>query len=407
MNTMMGNMKREKIVWLSFLPAIHVRGLTTTARVEMLRHLARRNDVFLVGPHPTIKDRLGNSDIHVTTIPIKNPTMISRLVFNFILFFFFPFYSIILRPDFIITTPDGTIFGLFSTLLLKTFLGDRGFKVVLDIRTTPIGTRTRVHFPFQFHFTVSMASKMFDGMTIITSMMKKEICQKFGIDPNSVGIWPVGALPTLFDPERWASEGNILREKLGVLNKFIVLYHGVFSSNRGLIETANAFQLVKHKHQDIVLFLLGRGPIVPYLKKLVQEKELQNNVIIHDAVDYLDVPKYITMCDVEIVPLPNISFWRHQCPLKLLECLAMKKVAIITDIPAHREIVGDKKCGVYISSIDPSEIANAVTYVYENRSKLEEWGATGREIITSKYNWENAAKDLENYLSSLQRTRIK
>jgi len=118
-------------------------------------------------------------------------------------------------------------------------------------------------------------------------------------------------------------------------------------------------------------------------------------------VDYAEVPKYIAMCDVGIVPLPDLPYWRFQCPLKLLEYLAMKKVVIVTDIPAHRAIIGKEKCGIYISSVKPIGIAKSITYAYNNKEKLGKWGEIGRTIIKQEYTWEKVARDLENYLLSI------
>jgi glycosyltransferase involved in cell wall biosynthesis len=160
-------------------------------------------------------------------------------------------------------------------------------------------------------------------------------------------------------------------------------------------------KILRSAYSDVVLFLLGTGPIVPMLKELIQKERLQDNVVIHNPVDYVEVPKYIGMSDVCIVPLPNHPYWRFQCPLKLLEYLAMEKVVIVTDIPAHRLIIGREKCGIYISSVKPIKIAKAIMYTYQIREKLEEWGATGRTIIDEKYCWEKVAKDLDNYLLSI------
>jgi hypothetical protein len=41
----------------------------------------------------------------------------------------------------------------------------------------------------------------------------------------------------------------------------------------------------------------------------------------------------------------------------------MEKAVILTDIPAHRAVIGEAKCGVYISSVNPMEIAKAIEYV--------------------------------------------
>jgi glycosyltransferase involved in cell wall biosynthesis len=134
---------------------------------------------------------------------------------------------------------------------------------------------------------------------------------------------------------------------------------------------------------------------------LVQELNIQDSVIFHGNVRYQDVPSYIAMSDLPIVPLPDHPNWRNQCPLKLLEYLAMEKAAVLTDIPANREIVGKCECGIYTSSVDPEEIAQAITHAYHNRDSLGKWGKVGRGIVEDRYTWEKVAKELLDYLLRL------
>jgi glycosyltransferase involved in cell wall biosynthesis len=322
-------------------------------------------------------------------------------MFSLTLFFFLPFYVIIAKPNFIITQPDA-ILGIMSGLFSKF----KRVKFILDIRSPPVeigGFRGFLQ-NLLFITSIAIAKKIFDGITIITPLMKEEFCQRFDVNPKLVGVWSSGVSTTLFNPKICASEGADLRRKLRLSKKFIVFYHGVFSANRGLKETMEAMSIVKRVYPDVVLFLLGTGPIVPSLKDLSRMEELQDSVIIHDPVEYAEVPKYIAMCDLGIVPLPNHPYWRFQCPLKLLEYLAMEKVVIVTDIPAHRSIIGEKECGIYISSAKPIEIAKAIEYAYHNKEKLEEWGKFGRTIIEKNYTWEKIARDLENYLLSIDET---
>jgi glycosyltransferase involved in cell wall biosynthesis len=191
-----------------------------------------------------------------------------------------------------------------------------------------------------------------------------------------------------------------MREKLGLSDKFIIFNHGALRLG-GLVETIKAVSMLKDKYPDLVLFLLGSGIHVSRLKNLVREIGVQKNVIIHEKVDYSEVPKYITMCDLGIVPLPDLPIWRHQCPLKLLEYLAMEKAVIVTDIPANRDVIGNSRCGIFVPSVDPKEIAKAIIYTLENEENLKEWGSNGREIVKAKFSWEKVAEDLENYLSSI------
>lgn len=228
--------------------------------------------------------------------------------------------------------------------------------------------------------------------------MKKEICHKFDLNPKRVGVYSSGVSTLVFNPENYVDHRIELRRRLGLSNKFIVFYHGNFQATRGLYETLEAILTVKNVYPNVVFFLLGTGPILSNLKKIINKRSIKDNVIIHDPVDYTEVPKFISMSDVCIVPLPNISYWKFQCPLKLLEYLAMKKVVIVTDIPAHRSVIRNEKCGIYLSSVKPFEIAKSIIYVYENKENLEKWGESGRRIVDKKYTWEKVAKDLENYL---------
>jgi glycosyltransferase involved in cell wall biosynthesis len=380
--------------------------LYARAQMEIMGYMAERgHEVFLIAAHSKKRYPFKNSKIHIFSIPVGNILpFISYFIFTVVLFFSLPFYLVKLKPDFIVTDNDG-IFGLMSTLPFSRLIG---VKVVLDIRSTPtpitdVHRKAGLHeylMDLAFNTSVYIAKKKLDGITIITSLMKKEICNKFHIEPSWIGVWSSGASTKLFRYEKYVQDGIELRKKLGLTNKFIVCYHGAFSQSRGLMDAIDAMSMLKNRCPEVVLFLLGTGSTqtIDDMRKLIQKNELQDKVIIHDVVDYVEVPKYIAMCDVGIVPLPDLPQWRHQCPLKLVEYLAMKKVVLLTDIPCHREIVGNKKCGIYIPSTNPPEIARSIEYAYDNKERLKKWGASGRVIVNDKYNWEKAAEDLENYL---------
>ena len=231
-------------------------------------------------------------------------------------------------------------------------------------------------------------------------MMRKEISEAYKIEPAKIGVWTTGVNTELFDKAKPVSKDDSLRKENGLSNSFVVFYHGHLSSGRGLIETVNAMKLLAGKHDDIKLFVLGSGPIVGELKSLVKSSNLERTVIIHGPVDYELVPNFISLADVCVIPLPDHPDWRSQCPLKLLEYLAMEKTIVLSDIPAHRMVVKDESCGIYISSTEPDSIARAIEYAYDNKEKLVSWGKVGREIVERNFTWDQVAEKLENYLVS-------
>jgi glycosyltransferase involved in cell wall biosynthesis len=385
--------------------------LFARSEVEILPHLLKRGyRIFFLSGYAKSKSKSQDSGIHLISIPVgeNNFPLKYHLIFALVQFFFFPYYIVKVQPDYIIIDWD-SIFGLMPMLPICRLMS---IKVVLDIRSTPtpikdsrqqIGLRSCL-LNIAFNISIIIAKEYLDGMTIITDLMKNEICTNFRINPACVGVWSSGVSPELFFDENHNYSGLEMRKKFGLIDKFVVLYHGGFSESRGLIDAINSMAILKTRRSNIVLFLLGRGSVqmASKMKKLIRDKRIQENVIIHDSVDHNEVPDYISMCDVGLVPLLDLPQWRNQCPLKLVEYLALKKTVILTDIPCHRRIIGANECGFFLSSVSPDGIAEAIAFAFDNKEKLEHWGAEGRAIVEKEYTWPRIAERLDDYLQNIE-----
>lgn len=399
------NYKKTSILWVTF--TIFDTYLHKTALLSITGQLADLgHDTSVIAVRSRNVSRVNDSKVHITTVPLRYVPIVSPLMFTITVIFMLLFSIMLARPDVVIVEPD---IYVLSFLPVVPFFRLRKTKLVLDIRSIPVETVGLRGFLQDFSFSVAVliAKKLFDGITIITPSMKKEVCNDFDLNPEKVGVWTSGVSDSLFNPENFISENTELKRKLGLTGKFVVFYHGVFTPTRGLAETIDALKILLPKYPNIVFFLLGTGPLASKLSALIQKEGLQENVIIGNPVDQVEVPKFISVCDIGIVPLPDNPYWRFQSPLKLLEYLAMEKVVILTDIPAHRAVIGEAKCGVYVSSVNPMEIAKAIEYVYLNKDTLKERGKIGREIVKREYTWEKVAGSLENYLLSIDELRKK
>jgi glycosyltransferase involved in cell wall biosynthesis len=386
-----------------------ISGINTyqTSLIEMMNSLGKKgHTVALIGIRPKNRVAINSEKVSTTFIPFKYVSAISPIAFSLVMTILLPFYIVFWKPDFVFFQPDisvlSSIPSFCSSKLTRT-------KFLLDIRSTPVetfGVRGSLQ-ELAFNMSVNTAKKAFSGITIITPLMKQEISQTFRIDPTTMGVWTSGVSTELFKPEAYISESRELRSKLALNGKFVVFYHGSFSATRGILESAEAISMLKSQNPQLVLFLLGAGPVSERLEELIKKDGLQENVIIHKPVAYAEVPKYIAMSDVCISPLPYHPYWKYQCPLKLMEYLAMEKPIILTNIPAHKSIVNNTDCAIFIPSAKPKIIADAIQFAYENKNKLGEWGKTGRSIVTEKYTWEKIAKNLEDYLLSIEKKESK
>jgi len=381
-----------------------VSGFNTyqTSLIEILNHLEKRGySVTLFGTRPKNPLSTKSPNIKTVFLPLKYAPAVSSILFNLAASIFLPFYMAFHKLDFVLFQPDITVLAAIPSKPLSKLTRT---KFVLDIRSIPVET-----IGFQgllqkigFQTSVIVAKRLFSGMTIITNPMKEEICLNFRIDPAKVGVWTSGVATATFNPEAHVFDGRELRNRLGLTDKFVVFYHGALSATRGIFETVDAMRIVKAKNPGILLFMLGAGPISNQLEEFVKKEQLEKNVIIHNPVPYSEVPKYIAMSNVCISPLPSHPYWRFQSSLKLLEYMSMRKTTILTRIPAHTAVVGDAKCGIYISSTKPEKIAEAILFAYERKDQLDELGKTGRKIVTERYTWDKVSEDLDNYLEEIE-----
>jgi glycosyltransferase involved in cell wall biosynthesis len=312
--------------------------------------------------------------------------------------FFVPLYSLAKKPDSVIVTPGAFVIPV--TIWAKVLAKPLRIKFVLDIRSTPVevvSRRARLILLF-FNISVLLARKALDGITVITEAMRLEISRKFDLDQRKVGLWTCGVSTELFNAANFPDAPVRLRRDLRLEGKLVILYHGVFGLKRGIIESVKAMSAVSG---DVVLFLLGDGAALPAIMETIKQGGLADRVVVHKPVKYEDVPKYVAMCDVGLVPLPDMPDWRNQNPLSLLECLAMGKPVILTDIPANRSVVGNDRCGIYVPSATPTNFAKAMQYCNNHREALNRWGSSGRTLVQNKYTWTHVAKCLDDYLTSL------
>jgi glycosyltransferase involved in cell wall biosynthesis len=399
---------RKKILWARNM--LLDSDLFAKTETEVLHKLTDRGyEIFYMSGHAHKKFEMNNPRIHLFSIPLgeDNFPLKYHLIFALVQLFCFPYFILKIRPDYIIVDWD-SVFSLSPMIPACRLFG---IKTVLDIRSTPtpiidsnqgVDLRGKL-LSFIFDMSVQISKKVMSGITIITNLMKSEVCNKFSIVPNKIGVWTSGVSSELFFDKNNVQNGLDLKKKLGLDGKFVVFYHGAFSESRGIMDAINAMALLKGKCPEIVLFLLGKTipQILGEMKNAIQENNVQESVIIHDSVDHNDVPMYIALSDVTIVPLHDLPQWRNQCPLKLLEYLASKKTVILSNIPCHREVIGDNNCGIFLKSTSAEDIAGSIDFAFANRKQLAQWGSVGQELVERQYTWNKVAERLSDYLGGL------
>ncbi|HKM51507.1 MAG TPA: glycosyltransferase [Candidatus Bathyarchaeia archaeon] len=251
-----------------------------------------------------------------------------------------------------------------------------------------------------FHDALSMklASILFDKIFFSSPMLAEFYRYTYRVSDSKIAVWP-----NVVEPEFAGSvdetKVELLRKELGLSGRLAVLYHGWLSRGRGIIELVEAFKLLKEEGVRAVLVLLGYGPQRESISEYVHANSLDEIVKLRGPVDHTEVPNYIAACDVGIVPLPDHIWWRYQCPVKVLEYLAMNKPMIVSDLPAHKWIIGNKPVALYLKGTDPRSIADGLREFLHSRDKFDP--GVGRTIIEERFTPERVANYVESQIISL------
>lgn len=375
-----------KIYWITKLSDKNPFRSTQLGASSGLRNRGHEVTLFFIRH---IDEKKKNSS-KIKYIPTIDKPFLSGLVFGFILFFYFPFFSKKNNVDVILVDGDqifSPFFFLFRLLRIP---------IVWDIRSLPIDRERSILHDISFNL-----SKLFvDGLTTITPELKTILENKYSLNDKKIGIWTSGVSMEAFSKKNLSEKVDISRKK----NQFTLIHHGTYSPTRGIEELIQSIaEINENIRNNIKLLLVG----IPHekisdLKEICSKLDIADLVDIIPPVDFQKIPSYIQSAEVGVIPLPpENEWWQVSVPLKTLEYLVMGKPILVTDIPFHKKIINECECGVITHSGKPKDISKAITYLYENRDRLEKMGEEGRRLIQNKYTWDNVAYDIESFINQI------
>ena len=290
--------------------------------------------------------------------------------------------------------PDIVIFNTSNPALIRyarEVRKKKQAKCIMDIRTLPvsIGNIHRKIDSMLLRRNLHYTARRFEGITYITKEMKR-FCQKeFKLVSHRTAIWTSGVDTTLFKPQKTEIESNGLR----------ILYHGTLSKKRGIDNVLKALSLVADL--DISFEILGKAADSVDLQNLARKLGISNKVSFHDQISYASVPQWINKGDVGILPFHNWPAWNTSSPIKLFEYLACGKPVIVTDIPAHKDVLGDSEFAFWGGNGSPEELAMAIKDVYHKRHALKKYGKSAVGLVSLKYTWRRQAENLRDFIDSI------
>lgn len=155
-----------------------------------------------------------------------------------------------------------------------------------------------------------------------------------------------------------------------------------------------AFDRIQERCPDASLFFCGDGPLRDSLESTVADKGLTDAVTFLGRVPYQAMPSVFRAADLFVLPSRTEGF-----PRTVIEALACETPVVASDLEQTSKIVNQTGKTVQVGNVEG--FATAISDLLSDQGRLSELGKHGREIVTTRYNWEETVQETTEILGQV------
>ncbi len=225
-----------------------------------------------------------------------------------------------------------------------------------------------------------------DFLTAISSFLLDR-GQKFGYH-GRMKLVPNGAPVKLFSEKQDETAIENLKQMLGKKSGDIFLVTVSRLSHKNAVDDIISALTCLPAH--ISLIIIGKGEEGTRLQAQVNTLGLGGRVKFVGFVSYLEVPKYLAVCDIFVRPSRSEGFGNS-----FIEAMAAGLPVIATPVGGIPDFIDDKKTGVFCSPDNPHSIAEAVKFILDNETMTQEMIRRAYQMVVERYDWSHIAMQMK------------
>ncbi len=222
----------------------------------------------------------------------------------------------------------------------------------------------------------------------------QDVLGERGYPPDKLCLVTNGTNTTLF-----TNRGNAQKSRLGLEDKFVVLYAGIVGIAQGMETLMEVVEALK-KEKRIHFVFIGEGPVKEKVQTIQREWAL-NNLTLMNEIPRDEIPAYISMADCCLVPLKKTDLFKGALPSKMFDYMACERPIIVSIDGEARRIVEESGGGVFVEPENIPEMINAILKLKSTPDSCEKMGKRGRAFVETHFSRRQKALELENILLEL------
>jgi O-antigen/teichoic acid export membrane protein len=179
-----------------------------------------------------------------------------------------------------------------------------------------------------------------------------------------------------------------LRKSLGLGRATrIALYQGNLQADRGLDVLVRA---AKYLQPNIVIIMMGRGPLRSELEALTSHEQLRGRVMLAPPVPYAELLTWTASADIGLIVnppwfSPNV---RMCLPNKLFEYLMAGVPVLTSRLDAVEELVSTHDVGRVVDPLEPEVIGQAINAMCGDVDALAKMRSNALAVSQHQLRWE-------------------
>jgi glycosyltransferase involved in cell wall biosynthesis len=226
-----------------------------------------------------------------------------------------------------------------------------------------------------------------------TPAFKRNLIDR-GIDKNKIKVIPNGANLDLYAQQ--AADQELIR-RLGFEDKFVAGYlgtHGLAHNLDFILECAASLE-----DEDIAFLLIGDGAEKDNLKKQASQLQL-SNVIFLDSIPKNDVPHYLSIFDIALVPLKKSDTFKTVIPSKIFETAAMQVPILLGVEGQAKELLEEYRAGLCYEPENKVDFLDKLRLLKSDAEQYRELSANGMKLARA-YDRNRLAKEMYGLLNDV------
>lgn len=212
---------------------------------------------------------------------------------------------------------------------------------------------------------------------VVNEETKKIVKNYYNVSGEKILIIPNGVNLSFFNKRKF--------------NKKSILFSGAMYGHRGIDVLLESAPNIIKKIPDVEFNLLGDGPEINNLKKIVKDKKIEKNVKFQGWIDRNKIPEKLSEASIGIGPLKLTTVTQNALPIKILEYMAAGLPIIAKKGTLPKDVLEDGENGFFIDDVD--DLIKKMSLLLTDSKINIKMGEKSLEKV-QKFSWEKIAKSI-------------